>query len=96
MLVLRLAHISYYRTYVNASAVKGADNTVTLVMLALLIFGVDFYVFSDNTVFYLFWAVFAICTATLRTAKKEYDDRLSYYGDSRSADASVIDVHIQK
>lgn len=94
--ILRLRHISYYRTYVRTSHVRVADDTTALVMLALLIFGIDAYIFADTTVFYLFWVMFGVCTSTLRTAKKEYDDRLSYYGDSRSAESSVIDVQIQK
>lgn len=94
--MLRLRHISYYRSYVNASHVRVADGSTALVLLALLVFGFDAYIFADTTVFYLFWTMFGICTATLRTAKKEYDERLSYYGDSRSAESSVIDIQIQK
>ena len=94
--VLRMRHISYYRAYVRASNVKIAYESTALVMLALLIFGVDAYIFSDTTVFYLFWVVFGICTSTLKTAKREYDDRISYYSDSRSSESSVIDVQIQK
>ena len=93
--ILRLRHISYYRTYVRTSHVRVSDDTTALVMIALLVFGIDAHVFADTTLFYLFWVVFGICTSTLRTAKKEYDDRLSYYGDSRSAESSVIDVQIQ-
>ena len=94
--ILRFRHISYYRSYVRTSHVRVADDTTALVILALLIFGIDAYIFADTTVFYLFWVMFGVCTSTLRTAKKEYDDRLSYYGDSRSAESSVIDVQIQK
>ncbi len=96
MVMLRLRHISYYRTYVLASHLRVADGSTALVLLTLLIFGIDAYIFADATVFYLFWAMFGICTATLRTAKKEHDERLSYYGDSRSSESSVIDIQIQK
>ena len=94
--ILRLRHISYYRPYVRASHVRVADDTTALVMITLLVLGIDAYIFADTTVFYLFFAMFGICTSTLRTAKKEYDDRLSYYGDSRSAESSAIDIQIQK
>ena len=94
--ILRLRHISYYRNYIRDSHVRVAEGSTALVLLALLVFGIDAYIFADTTLFYLFWVTFGVCTATLRTAKKEYDERLSYYGDSRSAESSVIDVQIQK
>ena len=94
--MLRFRHISYYRTYVRNSHLRVAGGSTALVLLALLVFGIDAYIFADTTVFYLFWVMFGVCTATLRMAKKEHDERLSYYGDSRSAESSVIDVQIQK
>ena len=94
--ILRFRHISYYRSYVRASRVRVSDDVTALVMIALLVFGIDAYIFADATIAYLFWAIFGICTSTLRTAKKEYDDRLSYYGDSRSSESSVIDIQIQR
>ena len=65
-----------------------------LVTVALLIYGAFTNIFENAAVFYLFWAMFGICTSSLKTAKREYDDRLGYYGDLGSAESSAIDVSI--
>jgi hypothetical protein len=67
-----------------------------LAVFALICFGTFANVFADITVYYLFFSVFGVLSATLRIAKKEHDDRLGYYGDSRSADSSVIDIRLRK
>lgn len=94
MIFIRLRHLSYYRHYTKNSFVNTAVNMTALVTVALLIYGSLADIFDDASVFYLFWTVFGICTSSLRTAKKECDDRLGYYGDSRSAESSAIDISI--
>ena len=94
MILIRLRHLSYYRHYTKNSFVNMAVNMTALVTIALLIFGAFANIFENATVFYLFWTVFGVCTSSLRTAKKEYDDRLGYYGDLESAESSAIDVSI--
>ncbi len=94
MILIRLRHLSYYRHYTKKSFVNTAVNMTALVTVALLIYGSFADIFENAAVFYLFWTVFGICTSSLRTARKEYDDRLGYYGDLRSAESSAIDISI--
>ena len=96
MILIRLRHLSYYKHYVKNSFVSNAVNMTALVTVALLIYGSMADIFEDPAVFYLFWAMFGICTSSLRTAKREFDDRLGYYGDSRSSESSAIDISIIK
>lgn len=94
MLVLRLRHISHYRRYFRGSVVGVAVHMTTLTTVCLSVFGVSAYIFADYFMFYLFWAVFGLTSGALRTAKQEYDDRLGYYSDSKSAEATVLDVEL--
>jgi len=96
IILIRLRHLSYYRHYVNNSFVNTAVKMTALSTVTLLAYGAFANIFEDATIFYLFWSVLGICTSTLRTAKKEWDDRLGYYGDSRSAESSVVDILIRK
>ena len=96
MIILWLRQLSYYRLYVRNSLVCTTGDMAALAIIALLALGAFDYIFSDVSVFYLFWSVFAISTASLRTAKKEHDDRLGYYSDSRSSESSALDIGINK
>ena len=96
MMLIRFRHLSYYRYYMRNSLVGIDGNMCAVATVILLVFGVDAYIFADRSVLYLFWLVFGICTAALRTAKREYDDRLSYYGDSSSSEYSALDIGIRK
>ena len=51
-------------------------------------------IFANPVTIYLFFVLFGIGSATLRLAKQDRDERLIYYGDDRSADASVADILI--
>ena len=94
IVILRFRHISHYRRYLRGSAVGVAVHMTTLTTLCLAVFGVTAYIFADSFMFYLFWVVFGITSSTLRTAKHEYDDRQGYYGDSKSAEATMLDVEL--
>lgn len=96
MILIRLRHLSYYRHYTKSSLVSTVVNMSALATVTLLAYGAFANIFEDLTVFYLFWVVFGVCTSSLRTAKKECDDRLGYYGDSRSSESSVVDISIRK
>ncbi len=89
-----LRHRSRYRSYVKASQVKTVSNTVMLALVALIIYGSVNYIWENSAVCYLFWCVFGLGSATLRTAKREHDDRIIYYNDVVSAESSDIDVQI--
>ncbi len=96
MIFIRYRHASHYRRYVKNSAVDVISNSSALAITALLMFGVFYPVIEDVAMYTLFFVVFAIGSSSLRSAKKEYDDRMGYYSDSRSADASSLDIEIGK
>ena len=93
-ILIRFRHASYYRLYSRNSLAHSAADMTGVAIVALLVFGAFEFIFSDVTVLYLFFTVFALSTAVLRTARRENDDRLGYYGDSRSSDSSALDVSV--
>ena len=93
-LIIRLRHLSYYRLYVRNSGVESVGDMTAVAIVALLVYGAFENIFSDITVTYIFFIVFALSTAALRTAKRENDDLLEYYGDSSSSDSSALDVTV--
>ncbi len=96
LLVARYRHISHYRRYVKNSAVDVVSNSSALALFALIMYGVFYSVIDDVSMYALFMLLFGISSASLRSAKNEYDDRMGYYSDSRSADASSLDIEISK
>ena len=96
ILIVRMRHISYYRLYVRKSAVDTVGDMTAVSIVALMTFGAFYNLFADLTVTYVFLTVFALSTAVLRTAKRENDDLLGYYGDSRSSDSSALDVSVSR
>ena len=94
MLAVRNRHLSYYRLFVRNCGLEMASNASAISIFSLLVFGVLNPVISDASMFYLFFAVFGIGTASLRAAKIENDDRLGYYKDSRSVESSALDIEL--
>jgi hypothetical protein len=92
--VLRLVQLSEYGVYMSGSLLTLISNAAALAVFGLTSLGMMADVFSDVTVYFLFIAIFGILSASLRISKTEYVDRLSYYGDLRSADSSDINVRI--
>ena len=64
-------------------------------VVMLIAFGMTEYIWADQMIYYLFWCIFGIGSATLRIAKREHDDRVMYYGDLTTVDSSVIDVKVR-
>lgn len=96
ILLLRFRHLFYCRHYIRNSLTYTSTNTTTVALVALISLGFDTYLFADASVLLLFSAIFAIGTSTIRIARKEYNDRIEYYGDSRSSESSAVDVSISK
>lgn len=92
LVMIRLRHISYYRAYMRASLVSVSCELTAVAIVILLALGSFENIFADVTVHYLFWVVFGISSAALRTARREHDDLLGYYGDSRSSESAALDV----
>lgn len=94
--LVRARHISSYMGYVRRSSVHSILITSTVAVFCLAIYGMTDYIWSDISFYYLFWVIFAIGSACLRIAKRESDERLGYYGDDISRDASVADIPIHQ
>ncbi len=92
--VLRLIQLSEYGLYMRNSLLSLITRAGALAIFGLFSLGMTADVFSDITIYFLFISIFGILSASLRISKTEYLDRLSYYGDQRSADSSDINVRI--
>ena len=88
----RMRHISTYGRYIRHGSMHTVTVFGTLALFALLIFGMTDYIWFAPPMFYLFFVLFGMGSASLRIAKEEADDRLNYHGDARRYDASVIDI----
>ena len=94
LLLARSGHLSVYARYLSSASVGKQAVAVTVAGFSLLVYGMTSDLLTDSTVFYLFFVLLGIGSATLRLSKQDRDDRLTYYGDDRSPDASVADILI--
>ena len=92
LLLMRLRHISYYRLYIRNSLVSVSCELTAVAIVTMIALGSFENIFSDLLVHYLFWIVFGISSAALRTARREHADLLGYYGDSSSSESAALDV----
>ncbi len=95
LLLVRLRHRAAYYSYVKSSQVSTLAPIISVSIFCLLCLGATDYIWSDASMFYLFWCVFGLGSATLRVAKKEHDDRVLYYEDTRRTYSSAVDVQIR-
>ncbi len=96
ILFVRAKHVSEYRHYISHSTLKNPIATTVTATVGLIVFGMTDYIFYDMRMAFLFFILFGISSASLRLAKKENDDRLSYFGLDGDISASGIDVPIGK
>ena len=94
ILVSRIKHRSTQHLYIRNSQVERASNLSGACILGFVAFGMVNYIWSDMTAYYLFWCIFGIGSASMRVAKRDYDDRVIYYEESSAFDSSVIDIEI--
>ena len=94
LLFARMRHLSVYGRYIRRGSMRTVTVFGTLALFALLIFGMTDYIWFSPSMFYLFFFLFGMGSASLRIAKEEADDRLNYHGDARRADSSVIDISL--
>ena len=92
--ILRLVQLSEYGLYMRSSLLSLISQAGALAIFGLFSLGMTADVFSDITIYFLFISIFGILSASLRISKTEHLERLSYYGDQRSADSSDINVRI--
>lgn len=96
IIILRFIHLGAFRKYYNGSNVEMSVKITAFALIAQMILGVGEYIFADLPIFYLFVSVFGVCTSVIRSAKRENDDRQSYFSDIISSESSVIDITLSK
>ena len=94
MFFVRIVHRRTYRQFTRNSSVDRITRFSSATIMCLIIYGAVNYIWKDMVMYYLFWCVFGIGSATLRIARREVDDRIAYYSDGRSSNASAIDVNL--
>jgi hypothetical protein len=94
LLLVRVVHSVKYYLYVRNSEVSVLTPLCTVCVFCLVSYGAFSYIFADMFSMYLFWCVFGIGSAALRVAKRETDDRIQYYEDTRARNSSSIDIEI--
>ena len=95
LVLVRARHLRVYRAYVSGSHLFKFSGFTTAALSALLVSGAFNYLWEDVTIYFLFWCVFGAGSAALRVSRREHDDRVSYYSDGRSSEASSIDLYIK-
>lgn len=93
--VVRVRHRSIYQPYVKNSSVSKISGYTTSITVMLMVYGAFNYIWADMTMYYLFWCVFGLGSASLRVAKGEFDDRVAYFSDGSAEDSSSIDISIR-
>ena len=94
LIVIRLRHRTVYFNYITRSSVAKQSPYICAALLCLVSVGAYNYLWEYMPSFYLFWCVFGIESASLRIAKRENDDRVLYYEDTRTPDRSQIDIEV--
>lgn len=94
ILFVRMRHRITYRRYLRHSDINLVSAASGAAILALLSIGALSYIWQDFSVFYIFWCIFGIGSATLRIAKQENDDRVLYYQIDRDVDNFDVSVNL--
>ena len=94
VLITRLRHRSLRYLYLRNSQIENLSVFSGVALFCLMAFGIVNYIWSDVSAYYLFWCIVGMGSATLRIAKREYDDKVLYYEESSDSDSSVIDIEI--
>lgn len=93
--LIRVRHRGIYQPYVKNSQVSKISSYTTVLTVMLMVYGAFNYIWADMTMYYLFWCVFGLGSASLRVAKQEFDDRVAYFSDGSAEDSSSIDISIR-
>ncbi len=94
LLTVRLAHRASYRRFLGESSVASVSATSAITITAFIIFGTFTQMFTEITLYYIFFSAFAMGSATLRIACEEHDDRLAYLRDARQSYSAAVDVDL--
>ena len=98
---VRVRHRVNYHKYLAKSDVNVISSSASCAVFVLITIGATVYIWQDLSLYYLFWCVFGIGSATLRIAKQESDDRELYskmmnFHESSNNEFFSIDVPIRK
>ncbi len=95
LILMLIRQLSYYRRFMTNSPFTTIKDMSALALTLIMIYGMGADPFSDGAILCLFFIVFGISSSVMRSARNDYNDRFSYYGDSRSSESSVIDIDIR-
>lgn len=99
---VRMRHRFYYQKYLERSDIKAISDFSACAIFVMLTLGATVYIWQDLSLYYLFWCVFGVGSATLRIAKQEYDDRAIYsrmmmsFHESSGREVASVDVRVKK
>ena len=96
LVISRTRHVAKYRIYVKDSVVRRSQPLVSMALFSLLFYGLFSYIWSDTSMFYLFFVVFGIESAMLRLSRRDRDERVLYYALARSNESATIDVGLEE
>jgi len=84
MLIIRVRHRASYTFYVKRSSVESICTAAAVATFALLAFGLTDYVWYSAPMLTIFWFTFGLGSASLRIARREFDDKAlaEYDGNS--------------
>ena len=96
IIVLRVLHISAFSRCLKGSHF-GSIAVISLAAIAsLCAFGSVYFIFSDDTLLYLFFAVFALGGASCRGAKESEDALRLYYHYSKREYSATLDIVLDR
>lgn len=99
---VRVRHRVNYHKYLIKSDVNVISSSASCAVFVLITIGATVYIWQDMSLYYIFWCVFGIGSATLRVAKQESDDRELYsrmmvnFHESANNEFSSVDVPVKK
>ena len=100
VIAVRIRHRIHYQKYLVKCDIKAISDSSACAIFVMIALGATVYIWQDLSLYYLFWCVFGVGSATLRIAKQEHDDRsiysrmMSFHESSRNEMAS-IDVRVK-
>lgn len=94
IIFVRIRHLASYSPLVKRSSLSSISTMTSLSIFALLTFGMTDYIFYNSGLCFMFFVLFGISSACLRTAKKEYDESMGGFGSDNTSDAAVLDIVI--
>lgn len=94
LLIIRVRHRATYAVYVRNSSVDNLSTLSGTALFALLVFGMTDYIWYSSSIYYLFWVVFGIGSATLRISKREYDDAHTSFSNELKENSASVNINI--